>query len=275
PPEPLPFRLRRRGRAGRHHGRPLRRAGDREPGAGDRRLRDRRAGLLRRRGPRPVSDLLADAAPDLRQARRPPDRRRGDQRLRAHRQDVRDRALWGRTGHHDDRQGAHVRLRADGGRRRPARHLRDVSAAKRGFHGPPADFRWAPGRRRRRPRQPQDLARRKPGPAKRRQGRLPQGPARRAARSPDRRRRPRRRPPLRDRAGQGQGDQGEVRQGFRLHRPRHRPDDGARLHHPDLGGDAFRPAAGRHPARDRPHDRDRRRGAHHRRRRIRGGDRGV
>ena len=54
-PEPLPLRLRRRGRAGGHHGRQGRRAGDRVPGTGDGRGGDRRADLDRGRRPRAVA----------------------------------------------------------------------------------------------------------------------------------------------------------------------------------------------------------------------------
>ena len=80
-------------------------------------------------------DLLADAARDLRQARRPADRRRGHQRLRPHRQDVRHRALRHRARHHDDGQGPLLRLRAD--RRRD----RARPASSRGLQGAAARCR--------------------------------------------------------------------------------------------------------------------------------------
>ena len=76
-----------------------------DPGSGDGRRGDRRADLDRGRRPRAVAEVLADAARDLRPARRAADRRRGHQRLRAHRHDVRHRAIRHRPRHHDDGQG--------------------------------------------------------------------------------------------------------------------------------------------------------------------------
>ena len=93
--QPLPQRLRSRRRGRRHHVRALRGAGDHQPGTGNRGRRDRRAGVHVQREPRPLARLLEDAARDLRQARRLPDHGRGDQRLRTHRQDVRQRGISG------------------------------------------------------------------------------------------------------------------------------------------------------------------------------------
>ena len=62
----------------------------------------------------PPPDLLRAAARCLRPLRGAADRRRGDHRLRAHRQVVRARAFRCAAGHDVDRQGDHQRLRADG-----------------------------------------------------------------------------------------------------------------------------------------------------------------
>ena len=129
--EPLPQRLRPGGRSGRHHVRQVGRAGDHLPGAGDGRGGDRRADLLRERRPCPLAEVLADAARDLRPARRPAHHGRGDQRLRAHRQVVRDRALRRRAGHHDDGEGPLQRLRADRGGGRAPERLRGLHAGTR------------------------------------------------------------------------------------------------------------------------------------------------
>ena len=84
--ESLSKRLRARGRRRRHHVRSLRRAGDRESGSGDGRGCHWRTDLDLERRPRSIAKLLANAARDLRPARRLPDHGRDHQRLRTHRQ---------------------------------------------------------------------------------------------------------------------------------------------------------------------------------------------
>ena len=203
------------GRQGPALGRGPDRGGDRVRGARDGRGGDPRAAAERRRLHPPAGRLLRSRAGDLRSQRRPADLRRGDLRLGPPRPLFRLPALRLPAGHHDRRQGADLGLRADGRDDRLGPGLR---ALRRG-HGhvlPRLDLRRAPGRGRHRDGEPGRLRARGPLRPRPRQGRRVQGGARVALRHPDRRRRARRRLLLRDRAGQGPGDQGVVqRRGVR------------------------------------------------------------
>ena len=72
---------------------------DRRAGRGQGRRLHRRADPGRRRRHHPARDLLAGNPAHLRRARHPADRRRGDLRLRAHRQLVRHRRPWASRPH--------------------------------------------------------------------------------------------------------------------------------------------------------------------------------
>ena len=72
----------------------------------------RRAGDGRGRHHRAAGRLLQARQGDPRRAGHPVHRRRGPERVRAHRQDVRHRALRRRAGHHDHGQGHRRRLAA-------------------------------------------------------------------------------------------------------------------------------------------------------------------
>ena len=140
----LPARAvgRRRGARGDH------RAGGRRH---DRRLPVRADHRRRRRLPHPVRRLLAGRHRDLPAPRDPDDRRRGDDRLRAHRHAMGLPALPAAARHPLRRQGPGRRLRPDGDGRR---HRRDRRRAARQrvhvlhVHRRRRDVR----RRRRRPR---------------------------------------------------------------------------------------------------------------------------
>ena len=110
--QPLPLRAAGRGADRRAAGRA--RAGDRGGGPGRGRDRDRRADPERRRLPGAAARLLGRPARDLRPPRHPPLRRRGDLRHGPARRVVRGRALRRQAGPDHDRQGADLRLRADG-----------------------------------------------------------------------------------------------------------------------------------------------------------------
>ena len=181
------------------------RGADRLRGARDGRRGDPRAGPERRRLLRPARRLLPAGARDLRPPRRADDLRRGDLRLGPARPLLRLRTLRLRAGHHHRRQGADLRLRADGrgDRLRPGR--RAVHAGRRLLR-PRLHLRRPPGRRGDRDGQPRRLRARGPlRPRARQGGRVPPD-AREPARAADRRRRARRRLLPRDRAGQRQGD---------------------------------------------------------------------
>ena len=158
----------------------------------------------------PQDGLLRAGAGDLRPLRRPADLRRGDLRLGPPRPLFRLPALRLPAGHHDRRQGADLGLRADGRDDRLGPGLRALLGGHRDVR-PRLDLRRAPGRGGHRDGEPRRLRARGPlRPRPRQGGRVPGG-ARVALRHPDRRRRARRRLLLRDRAGQGPGDQGVVR----------------------------------------------------------------
>ena len=184
-------------------------------GAGDRRRRDPRAGPERRRLLRPARRLLRARARDLRPLRRADDLRRGDLRLGPARPLLRLRALRLRAGHHHRGEGAHLGLRADGGDDRLRPRRRAVHAG-RCLLRPRLHLRRPPARLGDRDGQPRHLRARGPlRPRPRQGGRVPTD-AGEPARPADRRRRARRRLLPRDRAGQGQGDQGELqRRGVR------------------------------------------------------------
>ena len=95
--------------------------GDRGGRAGDGRRHHGRAGHRQQLPHHPAGRLHAAAAQGLRRLRDAADRRRGDDRLRAHRQVVRLRALERHPRHHDPLQGHQQRLPAAGrgGHRRP------------------------------------------------------------------------------------------------------------------------------------------------------------
>ena len=118
PAHRLPVLLPRRA-AGRERG-GVRGAARRQPGAADpaRRSRHgrrllRRAGDGRRRRDRAAGDLLRPHPADPAEVRHPVRRRRGDLRLRPHRQHVRVADVQPAAGHHDARQGAVGGLPAD------------------------------------------------------------------------------------------------------------------------------------------------------------------
>ena len=190
--------------------------GDRDRGAdpvrgpGDGRRGDPRAGPERRRLLRPARGLLRARARDLRPLRRADDLRRGDLRLGPARPLLRLRSLRLRPRHHHRRQGADLRLRADGrdDRLRPRR--RALPRGRRLLR-PWLHLRRPPARLGDRDGQPRHLRARGPlRPRPRQGGRVPPD-AGEPARAPDRRRRARRRLLPGDRAGQGQGDEGELR----------------------------------------------------------------
>ena len=113
-------------------------------GPRDGRRRDPRAAAERRRLHPAAGGLLPAGARDLRPPRRAADLRRGDLRLGPARPLLRLRALRLPAGHHHHRQGAHLRLRADGGDDRLRRGLR----ALLGGHGdvrPRLHLRRPPG----------------------------------------------------------------------------------------------------------------------------------
>ena len=188
------------------------------------------------------------------------------------------RALRLPAGHHHHGEGADLGLRPDGGDDRLRRGLRAVHA--RAPRCSPTASRSPATRSPRRPRwrNLDDLRARGPLRARPAQGGRVPRPARGPARHPDRRRRPRRRVLPRDRAGQGQGDQGGLhRRGVRAaaarlplrralppgpdlpRRRSRRPRDPARaaadLRHRAVRGDRADPALGarrRHGRRSRP-----------------------
>ena len=80
-------------------------------GRAHRRRRDPRDGDRHERDHRPAGRLPPVDPRGLRPARDPADRRRGDGRLRPHRQVVRGRPLGRRAGHHHDGEGHQLRLR--------------------------------------------------------------------------------------------------------------------------------------------------------------------
>ena len=93
-------------------------------GAAHGRRRDPRDRHRDERDHRPARRLPPVDPRDLRQARHPADRRRGDGRLRPHRQVVRGRQLGRRARHHHDGEGHQLRLR-------PARRDGDPRADRR------------------------------------------------------------------------------------------------------------------------------------------------
>ena len=118
PPHRLPALLSRR-QAGRERG-GFRHPHGREPRCADRARGPRHggglhrragAGLRRRRGA--AAQLFRQGAGGAAQARRADDRRRGDLRLRPHRQHVRLRDIRHRAGHHDGGEVAVIGLSAD------------------------------------------------------------------------------------------------------------------------------------------------------------------
>ena len=177
------------------------------PGHGGRGVR--RAGAERRRLLPAAARLLRPAAGDLRHLRRAAGLRRGDLRLRPARHHVRRAEVRLPARHHHHRQGPHLRLLAAG----RGDDLRpDLRAVRQGRHHvrPRLHVRRPSGVLRGRAGQPRPVRAR--GPARQRAAqreRLPADPGA-ALRPADRRRRPRRRLLLRHRAGQGQGDQGDV-----------------------------------------------------------------
>ena len=132
-----------RGRRRGHHGA--------DPGRGG---RDRAAGRL-----------LAAHPQGVRRVRRAADRRRGPDRARAHRQDVRRRALGHRARHHVPRQGARRRRHAALGLHLDAQDLE--GAREQSLH-PHVDLRRQPARLRRGDRRGQRDARGGPRRARRR-----------------------------------------------------------------------------------------------------------
>ena len=129
PAHRLPVLLSRRA-AGRERG-GVRRAARRESRAADpargsrhRRRVLRRAGDGRRRRDRAAGDLLRPRAADPEEVRHPVRRRRGDLRLRPHRQHVRVADLQSAARHHDPGEGAVGGLRADLGQPRLRQALR-------------------------------------------------------------------------------------------------------------------------------------------------------
>ncbi len=185
-------------------------------GAGDGRRRDPRAGPERRRLLRPPGGLLPAGPRDLRPLRRAADLRRGDLRLGPPRPLLRLRALRLPARHRHDRQGADLGLRADGraDRLRPGRravHARATRPSPTASPSPATRVAAAIAMANLDVFEREDLC----GHVLRQGGRVPRD-ARDAARHPDRRRRARRRLLPGDRAGQGQGDEGELqRRGVR------------------------------------------------------------
>ncbi|CAA9357929.1 MAG: Omega-amino acid--pyruvate aminotransferase, partial [uncultured Nocardioidaceae bacterium] len=206
---PRPTARRRPGGVRSLGSRPDRR-GDRGRGPRDRRRRLPRAGAERRRLLPAAAGLLPAGAGDLRRVRRAAGQRRGDLRLRQARPHVRRRALRLPAGHDHLRQGTDLRLRAA---RRDDR-LRPAHGAVLGGHGhvrARLHLRWAPGLGGGGHGEPRRLRERGHKPARAGQtGRLP-GDLGEAHRPADRRRHPWGRVLLRHRAGQGQGDQGDLR----------------------------------------------------------------
>ena len=128
------------------------RRADRVRGARDGRRGDPRAGPERRRLHPAAGRLLPARARDLRPPRRAADLRRGDLLVGADRPLVRLRALRLPAGHHHDRQGADLGVRADGRDDRVRPHRRAVPAA--GTRASPTASRSAATRSRRRSRSP-------------------------------------------------------------------------------------------------------------------------
>ena len=122
------------------------RGADRIRGAGDGRRGDHRAGSERRRLLRRARRLLPARARDLRPPRRADDLRRGDLRLGPPRPLVRLRTLRLHAGRDHRRQGADLRLRADGRRDRLRPDRRAVHGGRRLIR-PRLHLRRPPGRR--------------------------------------------------------------------------------------------------------------------------------
>ena len=187
------------------------RAHDRVRGPGDRRRRDPRAGAELGRLLRAAGRLLAARARDLRPPQRAADRRRGDLLLGPPRPLLRRRALRRPAGHHHHGEGPHLRVRADGRRDRrptawPSRSWRTSTMFTHGitFGGHPVSAAVALANLDIFERE--DLCghvREKEAEFRGMLDKLQGGP-------PDRRRRARRGLLPRARAGQGQGDQGEL-----------------------------------------------------------------
>ena len=159
-PPPLPLRRARRVRAGlRDPARRQPRAADPRGGAGHRCGVHRRAGDGRGRRDRAAGDLLREGAGGAPRIRRAVRGRRGDLRLRAHRQLLGLRDLRPRARHDDHGQGADLGLPADGG---GADLGADLPRAGRGERPhrrvrPRLHLHRPSGVRRRRPRGPEDL----------------------------------------------------------------------------------------------------------------------
>ena len=187
------------------------RSGSSVRGPGDGRRGDPRAGPERRRLLRPARRLLPAGARDLRPLRRADDLRRGDLRLGPARPLLRLRALRLPARTSSPMAKALTSAYAPMGgadRLRPGR--RAVHGGRRLLR-PRLHLRRPPARRGDRDGQPRHLRARGPlRPRARQGGRVPRD-AREPARPADRRRRARRRLLPRDRAGQGQGDEGELR----------------------------------------------------------------
>ena len=186
------------------------RRGDRVRGPRHRRRRLPRAGAELRRLLPAAARLLRAGPRDLRRVRRAAGLRRGDLRVRPDRLHVRLQRLRLRAGHDHLRQGHDLGLlphRRDD-RLRPA-----VRAVLQGAHQLPArvHLRRPPGLGRGRDGQPRHLRARGPQRPRARAGAGVPQHAGEAARPADRRRRPRRRVLLRDRAGQGQDHPGDLR----------------------------------------------------------------
>ncbi len=104
----------------------LPRGGDRARGAEAHRRVHPRDHQRHQRHHRPAGRLPAGRARAVRQARHPDDLRRGDGRLRPHRQVVRRRSLEGRAGPDDHGQGPDERLRAAWRRGHAPRYCRSL-----------------------------------------------------------------------------------------------------------------------------------------------------
>ena len=198
--ERLPARGRRPGR-GDLRADPVR-------GAGDRLVRDPRAGAELGRLLHAPRRLLPARAGDLRRVRDRLHLRRGDLQLGPPRHLLRRREVRLPAGHHHDGQGHHVLLRPDGRGDRLRPHLRAVQQARQLVHARD-HVRRPPGRLGGRARQPRRVRQRGDHRERRRARAGVRRHARLAARHPDRRRRARHRLLPLDRAGAQPGDQGD------------------------------------------------------------------